>query len=125
VKVSLHSARLIFSVFWNSAFQAQWANSCGCLAVSLAHLLEGVLADRGRERSEHAGPVPGQRLAGAERAAEEGERRVLAVFAPPVPVLAVHDLAGLCAVSVTKPPVALAGAMITKNPCRQRYTELT
>jgi hypothetical protein len=31
----------------------------------------------------------------------------------------------LCAVSVTEPPVAPAGAVITKNPCRQGYTKFT
>ena len=57
-----------------------------------AHSLEGVLAGRGQEGAEHrAVSLPGRGLPGAERVAEESERRFRAVFAPPVPVLAVHD----------------------------------
>src|SRR5260370_7333809 len=57
-----------------------------------AHSLEGVLAGSGQEGAEHrAVSLPGRGLPGAERVAEEGERRFRAVFAPPVPVLAVHD----------------------------------
>src|SRR5260370_24203724 len=50
------------------------------------------LAGRGQEGAEHrAVSLPGRRLPAADRVAEEGERRFRAVFAPPVPVLAVHD----------------------------------
>ena len=57
----------------------------------LAHSLEGVLADRGQEPGEHAGPVPGRRVPGAERVAQEGERRARAVRAASLPVLPDHD----------------------------------
>jgi hypothetical protein len=37
VKVSLHSARLIYRPFWNPVVSLQWANMRGCLAVSPSH----------------------------------------------------------------------------------------
>src|SRR5712675_592903 len=60
----------------------------------LAHTLEGVLADRGEEPGEHAGPVPCRGVPGAERVTQEGERRLRAVRAPPLPVLAVSGSPG-------------------------------
>ena len=43
VKVSLHSARPIYRLFWNSVIHAQWANRRGCLAVSPSHHLRAFL----------------------------------------------------------------------------------
>jgi len=48
VKISLHSARLIYRPFWNPVVILQWENMRGCLAVSPSHHFLTFLNDRSR-----------------------------------------------------------------------------
>lgn len=57
----------------------------------LAHSVEGVLADRREECSEHAGSVPGRGFPGTEGIAQERERGRAVVTLAALAVLAVHD----------------------------------